>query len=199
MHVAMPFSADGRRMRAARGDEWAGVTVHWRSRTDRVEWDDGISPVLVAAEHTAQCQPPHLAIAVLDSLLHRRMASLGGVQSVLAAMPAHVRKLAPLVDGRSEEGIESIARYRLHEAGITAVPQVPVPGVGRVDLLIDGWLAIELDGRETHAQERAFSADRRRSALLLQHGVLALHFSYAHVLYEWPLILATVQAALRQH
>jgi hypothetical protein len=198
MHVAMPHSADGRRLRSADPSAWDGITVHWRSKADRQEWTAGMSPVLTAAAHAVECQPPHMAVAVLDSLLHRGLASHRSLLALLAAMPARHRRLSLLLDGRSEEGIESIARFRLWEAGIRAVPQVVVPQVGRVDLLIDGWLALELDGRETHSQAQAFSRDRRRSALLVQNRLHALHFSYAHVLYDWPLILETVRAALQQ-
>lgn len=177
MHIAMPFSADGRRLKRETSQ---GVTVHWRSKVDRQEWVTGLSPVLTAAAHAVQCQPAHFAVAVLDSLLHRRIASARSIYAMLAALPEPHRRLARYLDARSEEGIESIARYRLAEAGIVAEPQVVVPGVGRVDLLIDGWLALELDGRETHAQQKAFSSDRRRSALMGQEGVRTLHFSYGH-------------------
>ncbi len=118
---------------------------------------------------------------------------------MLGAMPSYAQRLSRFLDARSEEGIESIARYRLAEAGITAEPQVVVPNVGRVDLLINGWLALELDGRRTHAQEKAFSKDRRRTALLHQDGLSVLHFSYDHVVYDWPLVLDTVLAVLRSH
>ncbi|WP_210480520.1 hypothetical protein [Naasia sp. SYSU D00948] len=196
LHVAMPYSADGRRLKRETADR---VVVHWRSKVDRQEWTAGMSPVLTAAAHAVQCQPPHITVAVLDSLLHRRLASARSVLAMLGAMPSSFQQLSRFLDGRSEEGIESITRYRLAEAGISALPQVVVAGVGRVDLLIDGWLALELDGRETHAQEAAFSRDRRRTALLHQAGLTVLHFSYPHVVYDWPLVLDTVRAVLRHH
>lgn len=73
-----------------------------------------------------------------------------------------------------------------------------VAGVGRIDLVVDGWLATELDGRATHAQQAAFTRDRRRSALLQQHGYTVLHFSYAQVVYDWPLVAETILAVLRR-
>ncbi|HEY8589873.1 MAG TPA: hypothetical protein VIL55_10010 [Naasia sp.] len=143
-----------------------------------------------------ECQPTHYSSAVLDSLIHRRIASERLIRDVLARIPDHYGALAARLDGRSEEGIETIARVRLADAGIVAEPQVVVPGIGRVDLLIDGWLAIEVDGRETHAQQAAFTSDRRRTALLLQRGIDVLHFSYSQVIYEWPLVLGTVLSML---
>ncbi|MFD1715524.1 endonuclease domain-containing protein [Amnibacterium flavum] len=113
-----------------------------------------------------------------------------------ATLPPHRTTLLSSLDERSEEGIESIARFRLLQSGIRAVPQVVVGEIGRVDLLIGERLVIELDGRETHAQREAFTKDRRRTALLTQGGYTVLHFSYAQVIYDWNLILTTIQAAL---
>lgn len=198
MHVAMPFSASGRRLREELLGASDAVTVHWHAKTDQQSWEIGMSTLRTAVTHAVECQPRHFAVAVLDSLLHRRVASTQLISEVLAALPERYRNLASQLDARSEEGIESIARYRPAEAGIVAEPQVVVPRVGRVDLLIDGWLVVELDGRETHAQQEAFSRDRRRAALLHQHGYTVLHFSYAHVVYDWPLVLHTVLAVLRR-
>ncbi|WP_210505173.1 endonuclease domain-containing protein [Naasia sp. SYSU D00057] len=199
LHLAMPFSAAGRRLRNADPATRDGVTVHWHSKVDRQEWSEGVSSLPRAIAHAVECQPADYAVAILDSLLFRRIASEGAVLALLAGLPPHLARVAQHVDGRSEEGIESIARYRLQLSGIRAEPQVVVPGVGRVDLLIDGWLVIELDGRSTHAQEGSFSRDRRRTALLNQRGLTVLHFSYAHVIYEWPLVLETVMAVLARH
>lgn len=196
MHLAMPTSASGRRLRDSR--ELVDVTVHWRSKVGQQEWRAGVSSVPNALAHAVECQPPHLAVAVLDSAVRRRLVSRSVVLALLRSLPARHRPIAEFLDGRCEEGIESITRYRLATAGIQAEPQVVVDGVGRIDLLIDGWLAIELDGREHHAQELAFSRDRRRDALLAQHGFSLLHFSYSHVLYDWPLVQASIESVLQR-
>ncbi len=135
-----------------------------------------------------------MAVAVLDSLVHRRLLSSGGLRSLLDGLPSTARPTVESVDGRSEEGIESLARVRLGDACVDAVPQHIVEGIG----LVDGWLVLELDGRETHAQQEAFGRDRRRTALLQQRGFTVLHFSYAQVVYDWDLVLDTVRAALAQ-
>lgn len=74
-----------------------------------------------------------------------------------------------------------------------------VRGAYRVDVIIDDWLVLELDGRDTHAQEKAFTADRRREATIMRDGRIVLRFSYAMVMYEWDFLLATVQDVMRQH
>lgn len=196
MHVAMPISASGRRIRQAADGAIHDVTFHWRSKGPKQEWSTGLSPLALAIGHAVECQPAHFAVAILDSLLHRRLTTRSALDGVVRGLPTHHRALLRQVDGRSEEGIESIVRFRLAEAGISAEPQVVVPDIGRVDLLLDGWLAIELDGRATHAQQSAFTSDRRRTALLVQRGLDVLHFSYSQVVYDWPLVLDTVRSIL---
>ncbi len=149
--------------------------------------------------HLVSCQPSWFAVAVLDSLMQRRIISENRLRSVLASTSAHAAALSHLLDARSESGIESIARYRLALRGVRAEPQVVLPGIGRVDLLIDDWLVVELDGREFHAQAASFSKDRRRISSLYRDGKLTLQFDYGSVVYDWPTVEATVLSTLSQH
>ena len=66
-------------------------------------------------------------------------------------------------------------------------------GDGRVDLLIDGWLVIELDGDEFHDPV----ADRERNAALVRLGYRVHRFGYDQVINGWPLVEATVLELLR--
>lgn len=197
MHIAMPRSSSGRRLAAPTaflGEE--PVTVHWRSKIRDQEWTTPFSTAETALGHAIVCQPRPLAVAIADSLLHRRIVTVERLERVVRALPERHLSLLRRVDSRSEEGIESIARVLLSDAGVTAEPQVVIPGVGRVDLLIDRWLVIELDGRGTHAQSEAFNSDRRRAALLAADGRVLLRFSYAQVLYEPNFVVETVTRTL---
>ena len=74
-----------------------------------------------------------------------------------------------------------------------------VRDVYRVDILVDDWLVLELDGRGTHAQDKAFTADRRREAMIMRDGRIVLRFASATVMYDWDFLLACVRDVLRQH
>jgi very-short-patch-repair endonuclease len=52
-----------------------------------------------------------------------------------------------VVDHASESLLETLARTYFRQAGIRVETQVHIDGVGYVDLLLEGWLAVELDGR----------------------------------------------------
>jgi very-short-patch-repair endonuclease len=73
--------------------------------------------------------------------------------------------------------------------------QVTIDGVGRVDLLVDGWLIIELDGGH-HADPIAMRRDRARDAAAILRGYRTLRFGYDAVMYDWPTVLRTIGAVL---
>ena len=59
-----------------------------------------------------------------------------------------------------------------------------VEGVGEVDLVIEGWVVVELDGYTYHCDEYQFGLDRWRDRRLVARGFLPLRFTrkdvYAH-------------------
>jgi very-short-patch-repair endonuclease len=74
--------------------------------------------------------------------------------------------------------------------------QVVIRGVGRVDLLVEGRLIVELDGRETHHDDEAFERDRLRDVATAIDGYRSLRLSYRQVMYGWPRAQEAVFAAL---
>ncbi|HEY0374352.1 MAG TPA: type IV toxin-antitoxin system AbiEi family antitoxin domain-containing protein [Amnibacterium sp.] len=197
MHLEFPSYASGRRL-AGRGLP-ADAVAHWHGKEEATGSAFPVVPIDAAVARMLQCQPPQLAIAVLDSLLFRRLMTENRLRAVLAAGPERMRFLADQLEPRSEEGIESIVRFRLAMIGITASVQVTLRSHDRLDLLVDDWLVLELDGRETHAQEKAFTADRVRTARLIRNGRLVLQFAYATILYDWSFVESTVLDVIAKH
>ena len=196
LHIAMSPSASGRRLADAPLDE---IAVHWHGAGEAIGSGFAASPPEASIGHLVGCQPSWFTVAVLDSLMQRRIMSENRLRSLLASTSGPAAALAPYLDARSESGIESIARYRLALRGISAEPQVVMPGIGRVDLLVDGWLVVELDGREFHAQQASFGRDRRRTNSLYRDGKLVLQFDYASVIHDWQTVEATVLSTLALH
>jgi very-short-patch-repair endonuclease len=176
-----------------RGD----VVLHW---TDCPEEPGGratrVAPVLLVLEHALRVLRPELGIAMVDSALHDRQLRGPDLATLTAALPAHLAAVARMADGRCESGIESVACYLLRLAGLRVEPQVVIPGVGRVDLLVEGRLVVELDGREWHDDRSAFARDRRRDAAAAAARYRTLRFDYGQVMFAWPTVLAAVLAAL---
>ena len=83
--------------------------------------------------------------------------------------------------------------------GLSVRVQVEVlPGI-RVDLLIDGWLVIELDGEEFHGNAVGFERNRVQDAPLNAGGFRVLHFSRSQVLDDWSSVESTILLVVLRH
>lgn len=186
---------------AARLPSRDGATVlHWRSSFEplvRTGLDfRPIAPVPAAVEHALTGLLPHEAVAVVDSALHARRLGPADLATILESLPRAVRRrIRGRFDARAESGVESITRVLLRDAGVHAEPQVVIPGIGRVDLLVDGWLIIEVDGGQ-HADPAQMRKDRARDAAAIRLGYRTVRLTYADVVRGWPQALATIRAAL---
>ncbi|WP_296497789.1 hypothetical protein [uncultured Actinomyces sp.] len=80
--------------------------------------------------------------------------------------------------------METLARIDLEAAGLSFEDGVEIEGVGEVDLVIEGWVVVELDGYTYHCDEYQFGLDRWRDRRLVARGFLPLRFTrkdvYAH-------------------
>lgn len=197
LHVLFPSHASGRR--SADRDQGASVFRHWHGKSGRTGSAFAVAPIELALADALECQPNHHLVAILDSILHRRLMSRNRLEVVVRRGPERVHHLLDHLDARSESGTESIARYRLRMSGIATEIQVTLRERYRLDLELDGWLGIEIDGRQVHAQEEAFTRDRKRVARIMRGGRLVLQFSYATVVYEWEFVIETIRAVVAQH
>jgi very-short-patch-repair endonuclease len=170
-----------------------GAVVHRFGLAPR----SAVDPPLVALEQLCRCSDDLGIVVVLDSALNRRVASRSDIETLLGSSIRR-RRLLARIDGTSESGIETIARLRLRSRGIKVRTQVPISGIGRVDLLIGDRLVIELDGREWHDSASTFESDRRRDAALAVRGYIVLRYSYRRVMYEWDLVEREVLDLVRR-
>jgi very-short-patch-repair endonuclease len=197
LHVGFPSHASGRRMATRPAPE--GTVLHWHPKAAATGSGFAVTPIDHAVADLLVCQPPAFVVAVLDSLLHKRVMHRNRVGALVLQGPLRTHFLAECLREQSGSGIESIVRFGLWAAGIRGRIQVVVRGDYRVDVIIDDWLVIELDGRDTHAQRKAFTADRVREATIMRDGRIVLRFSYATVMYDWDFLLGTVQDVIRHH
>lgn len=112
--------------------------------------------------------------------------------------------------GLAESPLESKARAQLLEAGLPEITEIrlqaeiAVEGITyRVDILINGWLALELDGAIKYAEDAAHAIrrERAREKRIQNTGLRVLRFSNADL--EEPSgrpsrFLTEVAAVLRQ-
>ena len=105
-------------------------------------------------------------------------------------------RLVARIRPQSGSIIETMARYLLEEAGLNVELQVQIPGMGHLDLLVDGLLGIEADGYAHHASRDAYREDRRRWNVTVVRGVPTLRVTYEMLLGEPQEFVRLVRQAL---
>ncbi|MFC9559020.1 endonuclease domain-containing protein [Agromyces sp. NPDC056965] len=138
----------------------------------------------------------HDAIATIDSALHRGLISSAQLDGLMERMPRRIRRLRNRVDGAAESGLESVLRTAIRDEGWRVESQVVIAGVGRVDLLIDGWLVIEADGSRWHDGHEATERDRERNAALVLRGYRWHRFGHAQIMRHLDQCIAVIRALL---
>lgn len=174
-----------------------GVRVHRRDL--RGDEHDGIcTSLLRTVVDCARELPLREALVVCDAAL-RAGLSLERLQRVAATASgrgsAAVRHVVQVADARAESPIESCLRLLAIDLAHVA-PQVWIDGVGRVDLVLDGWLVLEADGFEFHSARAHYREDRRRANALAAQGFVLLRFSYEDVVHRPEQVVEVLTAVL---
>lgn len=188
-HVAVPPNA---------GRSGAPETLlvrHWRSVANHHElWRVSVEDCL---RSVARCADPETAVAVLDTALSSGNTSLSALTRIFADEPRRSLSLAERARPGSDSGVESILRQRLSVRSHIVEQQVFFPGVGRVDLRVDGVLFVEVDGFRYHGDQAAFERDRARDTALTMAGGRRLRFSARQVIDDVDMVVATIEAVLQ--
>ncbi|WP_425840632.1 endonuclease domain-containing protein [Microbacterium sp. PA5] len=137
-----------------------GVIRHWRATVAHPH--AAVVPVPEALAQAVRCQGARAAVATLDSAWHLGLVDEAGIREVFGLLPRRYGVLRGVLDRRSESGTESLVRLILRGFGCRIELQVRIDGVGRVDLLVDGWLILECDSVRHHSDWSAQVEDRRR-------------------------------------
>ena len=154
---------------------------------------------LTALAHTCGCLSRRDALVAVDGALRQRLVTR---RELAGAVSRHDPRGAGWVlqhaDDRAESPLESVLRHLLLEAGLTRFELQPhLRGVGRVDLLLEGWLVLEADGRAHHSDRADFVRDRDRLAAAGAQGYVTLRFGYDDLMFQPDRVLAAVLGTRR--
>lgn len=198
IHVCVPPNTPGSRARLLvplahfAASTTGRVVRHWtplRFDSDR-SWRTSAMDALVAF---SKRESTEYATAAIESALFLKALPPRSLPALARCLPRKLQPYVPQLDGRSESGTETIARLRLAPLCRRIDIQVRV-GQHRLDILIDGWLNVEIDSEEWHGQDRL--ANSRRDTWLVGQGYVVLRFDYQEVMYEWAACAAAVVATL---
>ena len=142
------------------------------------------------------CQKPRAAIATIDSALNLGFIRADDLHELFGALPERKHGLRPHIDGRAESGTESLVRLIARSLGGRVEIQVSIRGVGRVDIIVDGWLVIECDSRAHHEGWEAQLEDRRRDLALAALGYTSIRPAAEDILYRPEVVVAAIKGLL---
>ncbi|MFP5366839.1 MAG: endonuclease domain-containing protein [Actinomycetes bacterium] len=149
------------------------------------------------ALHALGCLPPPASTAIATSAVR-----LHGVSPELLARELRadrsgtaLRALREL-DVRAESIVEVDAQHLFRSNGIGYEAQVFLPGIGRVDFLLDGFLIVEIDGFAFHSKREDMFRDRNRNNTSAVNGYAVLRYMPEHVWFSPDQVLAEIRAVL---
>lgn len=85
------------------------------------------------------------------------------------------------LDLRAESIVEVDAQHLFRTNGISYDAQVFLPGIGRVDFLLQGFLIVEIDGFEFHSKRADMRRDRTRNNASTVNGFAVLRYMPEHI------------------
>ena len=192
VHVAVPSHRG-----VARAPRVGGQATHVHHSVHVTELTSVTVQPWVAIDHMGRCAAPLAQLVAVDAALNRGLMTLSKLDEFTVTETRRTRWLARRASGSAESLLETLTRVALIQAGLAVSPQAVIAGVGRVDLLVEGIVVVELDGRAYHSDEAAFAADRKRDRALALAGYTVLRFTYHEVMLEREQVVADVLAAVR--
>jgi very-short-patch-repair endonuclease len=175
-----------------------GIELHWWPLAEPDHATEHSVSVIDALAQTIRCQHPWLAVASIDSAIFNGAISADAVARLFSLVPEQYRPLATKIDGRAEAGQETVLRMILEEADLHFELQVVIPGVGRVDFVVEGCLVVEADSRLAHDGWERHVEDRRRDLQLAAIGYMSLRPAYQHTMHEPVLVTKAIVGLLAQ-
>ncbi|MFB9957570.1 DUF559 domain-containing protein [Agromyces bracchium] len=192
VHVALPVNAARLRTNRALVPSEEPLTSDRHLSEVRLHWTDiavGARdgedawrvPVERALADLAHCRPRPEVAAAFESAVTLGFLGVEAARRFLEdAAPDRVGPI--VIGGRDGSGVETLLAIELRELGVPFLQQVPFDGVGFIDFLVAGRLAVETDGFAYHGDREAFIRDRRRDEELLRRGIPTLRLAASDVL-----------------
>ena len=186
--VASGFTTAQRRVR--------GVRLHYTKGRASLS-PSRVASVARALDDAGRCLDERAHLVAVDSALHRGLVVPADIAAMRASGRARRDWLLACMDGRAESPGESLARLDCVERGLAVHPQRFIAGVGRVDLVVEDQVVVEVDGRAHHSDPEAFVRDRRRGRRVVGGGMPVLRFAAMEMLGTSPVdVGAEVEAFL---
>jgi very-short-patch-repair endonuclease len=189
--VAVPQSAS-RVAPLHNGEHRLWAREHFPRGSDR-QWRMSLPDSL--AQFACLASPDDV-VASFDSALNKGLLKPTQLDEVFDVLPRRLRRLLARINPQAASGLETLLRLAAEAEGWKVDIQVRIRGVGLVDVLIDGWLVIELDGAQWHDDELSRDEDSRRDAELILLGFRRQRFRSSQVINAMPMCIEVIRTIL---
>lgn len=144
----------------------------------------------------ALCVGPLQQLVLVDAALRKGAMTRAALAGFRFGTEARREWLKRRCDGRAQSMAETFARVHLIEAGLSLTPQQWFDRVGLVDLLVEGRVVVELDGKSYHSDAEAFGRDRDRDRILAVQDIRTLRYTFFDAIERPQEIVRDVEAVL---
>lgn len=159
------------------------VCVHREQFVSDKERHTHVASIGTVLERVLVCMPLKVSLPMLDAARNRGLYDV----STLTIPPTgsrlpHLREALSLSSDRARSILETVARLQLIDMGLAPQVGVWIEGVGEVDMIVLGFIVIEVDGWAFHSSKEQREKDLKRDRELLRRGFVVLRFTYDDVM-----------------
>ena len=159
------------------------VCIHREQIMSDEERRTHVASIGTVLERVLVCMPLKVSLPMLDAARNRGLYDISTLTmpSTGSRLP-HLREALSLSSERARSILETVARLQLIDMGLTPQVGVWIEGVGEVDMIILGFIVIEVDGWAFHSSKEQREKDLKRDRELLRRGYVVLRFTYDDVM-----------------
>lgn len=142
-----------------------------------------VASIGTVLERVLVCMPLKVSLPMLDAARNQGLYDISTLTlPISGSRVPHLREAIGLSTDRARSILETVARLQLIDMGLTPEVGVWIEGVGEVDMIILGFIVIEVDGWAFHSSKEQREKDLKRDRELLRRGYVVLRFTYDDVM-----------------
>ena len=159
------------------------VCIHREQIISDEERRTHVASIGTVLERVLVCMPLKVSLPMLDAARNHGLYDISTLSIPLTGsrLP-RLREALSLSSERARSILETVARLQLVDMGLTPQIGVWIEGVGEVDMIILGFIVIEVDGWAFHSSKEQREKDLKRDRELLRRGYVVLRFTYDDVM-----------------
>lgn len=169
-----------------------GIQVHRLTQATHAP----LAPVMDCLREAIARHDVETGLIVTESAVNLGLIGESAARDLLGSAPSAKRASWSHFMLGAGSGSETRVRLFLQQHRFKVRPQVAIPGVGRVDLLVGESLIIECDSEQHHAAGERYRMDRVRDLASGDLGYTTIRLSYDQIWYHWEQTQRSVLAEL---